>query len=1058
VGTVQDPSQSAVVAATVTIANSATGAVVEAQTNQQGEFVSPPLRPGNYTVSVNMAGFQRVTQTISLDVNQHVRLTFALQLGSSSQEISVSADAALLDTQSAALGNVRTTKQINDLPLNGRNSITLLTLAAGVTPAIGSTPNSRSPVNQYGITGGSVNGAGPGNNDIRYDGIQSQDTDQNVLAFIPNADAVEQFKVQTSASDASFGRNGGGTVNLVFKSGTNQFHGTLFEFLRNSAFDAKNYFDSPVGKTPPFKQNQFGGVLGGPIRKDKTFFFIDYQGTWIRQAQTIVSTVPTLAERNGDFRGLAAVIYDPATTFADPTSPTGLRRTPFANNIIPSTRFDSAGRNVANLYPLPNLGGTANNYLYNPTRSSQQNLFDARVDHTIDQNNILFGRYSGSLLPSVNPSNLPAPAVGAGPGYPGNTDTTAVQAVLGLTHTFSASTVYQFRMGYTRFRAENVGFLQGTNEADLVGIPGINDKASASGLGPISITGFTGVGDDQFGYMTRTNNNFQYTNQISHTVGKHSLKFGYELLRRQLNTFTPAAPEGLWSFTGQFTQNLASSSGTGSGLADLLLGTYASSRLDIESMYGHRRWEHSWYAADDYRITSRLTLNLGLRYEITTPWTEVADRMGNFVPALGNVYRVDTPQVPGHSVTATNYGDVSPRFGFAYAIDSKTTVRGGYGMFYSFPGVATANLPSKTPPTAGNIARVNNTSTLNLSSIYFLSSGFPSQVPTVFDPTGNNFKYSPSSDPDSVIHQWNFSMQRDVGFGTVITAAYVGSHGSHLYVFPNINQPIPGPGPAAARRPFPNLADGGGRQDAADSTFHSLQITSEKRFSGGLAFLTAYTYSHSIDNAVGSSPQNVLNLSGDRGNSDFDVRHRGVFSWTYELPVGKGKGLFGGVHGVSDALISHWQLNGIVTLMSGQYFTPVSGTNTLGSGGATQRPNAIGNGNLPAADRTPTHWFNVSAFATPGAYMFGNAGRNILEGPGTKQADISLFKRFNLGANEARWLQFRAEFFNIFNTPQFNNPSATIGVPTAGTISSAGDPYSYQRTSRQIQLALKLYF
>ncbi len=860
VGTVVDPSQSPVPAAAVSITNAGTGLAIEVKTNDAGEFTSPPLRPGSYAVSVSVTGFQKTTQTISLDVNQHARLSFPLQLGSSTQEVSVSADTALLDTQSAALGNVRTTKELNDLPLNGRNSITLLTLAAGVTPAIGSTPNSRSPVNQYGVTGGSVNGANPGNNDIRYDGIQSQDTDQNVLAFIPSADAVEQFKVQTSTSDASFGRNGGGTVNLVFKSGTNQLHGTLFEFLRNSAFDAKNYFDSSTGKTPPFKQNQFGGVLGGPIRKDKTFFFIDYQGTWIRQAQTIVSTVPTAAQRNGNFSALNAVIYDPATTVADPTSPTGLRRTPFANNMIPASRFDSAGRNVANLYPLPNRAGAANNYLYNPTRQSQQNLFDGRVDHTINQNNTLFARYSSSLLPSINPSNLPAPAVGAGPGYPGNTDTTAVQAVLGLTHLFSANTVYQFRTGYTRFRAQNAGFLQGTDEADLVGIPGINNKPNASGLGPISITGFTGAGDDQFGYMTRTNNNFQYTNQLSHTAGKHSFKFGYELLRRQLNTFTPAAPEGLWSFTGQFTQNLASSAGTGSGLADLLLGTYASSRLDIESMYGHRRWEHSWYVADDYRVTSRLTLNLGLRYEITTPWTEVADRMGNFVPALGNVFRVNTPQVPGHSVSNTNYGDVSPRFGFAYAADSKTTVRGGYGMFYSFPGIATANLPSKTPPTAGNIARVNNTAALNLSSVFLLSSGFPSGIPTVFDPTGNNFKYSPANDPDSVIHQWNLSLQREVGFGTVITAAYVGSHGSHLYVFPNINQPFPGPGAAAARRPYPNLADGGGRQDAADSTYHSFQLTSEKRFSNGLAFLTAYTYSHSIDDAVGGAPAELPQL------------------------------------------------------------------------------------------------------------------------------------------------------------------------------------------------------
>lgn len=1056
VGSVYDPAEAAVPGAAVLIANAATGAKWELKTNAQGEYASPPLRPGTYTLTVQASGFDRTIQTVALDVNQHARANFHLRLGSASQEINVSGEAPLLDTQSATLGNVRTTKELNDLPLNGRNAITLFTLAAGVNTAIGSTPNSHSPVNQYGITGGSVNGADPGNNDIRYDGIQSQDTDQNVLAYIPNADAVEQFKVQTSASDASFGRNGGGTINLVYKSGTNQFHGTLFEFLRNSALDAKNYFDSPAGKTPPFKQNQFGGVLGGPIRRDRTFFFLAYQGTTIRQAQTYVDTVPTAAEKIGNFSGLSAVIYDPATTRVDPASPTGLSRSPFAGNVIPVTRFNSAGQNLVNLYPLPNLSGLVNNFRYNPTRELTQNLFDVRLDHTINEHNTIFGRYSMSILPSVNPSYLPAPAVGAGPSYPGNGDTLGAQAVAGYTHLFSASTVYQFRTGFTRFRSHNEGFLSGTNEADAIGIPGIDRKGYESGLGPSTVTGFTGVGEDQFAPMTRVNNNFQYTNQLTHVAGKHSLKFGYELLRRQLNVFTPTAPGGLWSYTGQFTQNLAQAAGTGSGLADLELGLFASSRLDIEAMYGHRRWEHSWYAADDIRLTSRLTINVGARYEITTPWTEVNDRMGGLVPALGFVYQVNTPQLPGHTVTTTNYGDVSPRLGFAYSLTPKTTIRSGYGMFYSFPGIATANLPSKTPPTAGNIAITNNTSTTDLSTVTLVSAGFPAQLPTVFDPTGNNFKYSPRHDPDSTIQQWNFNIQRDIGLGTTITAAYVGSHGSHLYIMPNINQPVPGPGAAAARRPYPRLGDGGGRQDAADSTYHSFQFTAEKRYSNGLTLLTAYTYSHSIDDAA--SPQNALNLSAERGNSSFDVRHRFVTSWLYDIPFGKGRKFLSHSPGITNTLLGGWQLNGILTLMSGQHFSPSSGVNTLGSGAGSQRPNRLADGNLTASQQTVKHWFDTAAFATPGPYLFGNAGRDILVGPGTRQADLSLFKRFNLRSRETTWLQFRAEVFNVFNTPEFNNPNATIGTAAAGTITSAGDPYSYQRTSRQIQFALKLYY
>jgi len=1055
VGSVLDPSESAIPAASVEIANTATGAKWEIKTNAQGEFASPPLRPGTYSITVQASGFGRTIQTVILDVSQHARVNFHLQLGSTAQEVSVSGGEPLLDTQSAALGNVRTTKEVNDLPLNGRNAITLFFLAAGVQTAIGSTSNAHSPVNQYGITGGSVNGADPGNNDIRYDGIQSQDTDQNVVAYIPNADAVEQFKVQTSASDASFGRNGGGTLNLVYKSGTNQFHGTLFEFLRNSAFDAKNFFDSPVGGTPPFKQNQFGGVLGGPIRRDRTFFFLAYQSTIIRQAQTYVSAVPTAAETGGNFSGLSALIYDPATTVVNPASPTGLSRSPFPGNIIPATRFNPAGEKLVNLYPLPNLPGLANNYLYNPIRRSLQNLYDLRIDHTIDQNDTFFGRYSMSVLPSVNPSYLPAPAVGAGPSYPGNTNTLAAQAVLGYTHLFSATTVYEFRAGFTRFRAQNEGFLVGTNEANLVGIPGIDRTGYESGLGPSTITGFTGLGDSTFSPMTRANNNFQYSNQVNHTVGKHSLKFGYDLLRRQLNTFTPTNPGGAWTFAGQFTQNLASAAGTGSGLADLELGLNSSASLSIEAMYGNRRWEQSWYAADDIRLTKYLTLNIGVRYEITTPWTEVYDRMGGLVPALGFVYQVNTPQLPGHTVTLTNYRDISPRFGFAYSPNSKTTIRSGYGEFYSFEGVATANLPSKSPPTAGQLSITNNTSTTDLSTVSLLSSGFPLQLPSIFDPTGESFKYSPRHDPDSMIQQLNFSIQRDIGFGTTVTTAYVRTVGEHLYIFPNINQPVPGPGAAAARRPYPTLGDGGGRQDAASSTYNSLQVTAEKRYANGLTLLTAYTYSHSIDDAA--SPQNSQDLSADRGNSSFDVRHHLVISWLYNLPFGKDGRFLNHISGVSNAL-GGWQLNGIITLMTGQYFSPSSGVNTLGSGAGTQRPNRIADGNLPASERTVNDWFNLKAFTTPAPYMFGNAGRDILVGPGTKQADISLFKRFKLGTNEKRWLQFRAEVFNLLNTPQFNNPNATIGVSTAGTITSAGDPYSYQRTSRQIQLALKLYY
>jgi hypothetical protein len=539
------------------------------------------------------------------------------------------------------------------------------------------------------------------------------------------------------------------------------------------------------------------------------------------------------------------------------------------------------------------------------------------------------------------------------------------------------------------------------------------------------------------------------------------LKFGYDLLRRQMNQSSAANPEGNFTFNGQFTQNPARAAGTGSGLADMLLGLLNSATLDIEPIFGHRRWEHSWFINDDYRVSRKLTLNIGLRYEITTPWTEVYDRMGSLVPELGFVYAVNTPQLPGHTVMDTQYKNFAPRIGFAYSLNSKTVIRSGYGLFYSYPGIASGRLPSKTPPKAGNIAINNNTFATDLRTVKLISDGFPSARPDTFDPTGNNFKFSPRGDKDAYIQQWNYSLQRSLGLDTVLTAAYAGSHGSHLYIFPNINQPIPGAAPIAQRRPFPRLASADGVHRAGDSNFHSLQLTAEKRFSRGLSFLAAYTYAHYIDNGGGDNgggPQDPRNLAGDRGNADSDIRHRMVISWGYELPFGRGKKYLSGAHGAVNHFLGGWQINGIESFMTGQKFSPSSSQNTLGAGAGGQRPDRTGDGNLPTDQRTLQRWFDITAFTTPRAFQFGNAGRNSLDGPGTRMIDLSIFKRFPFGKNEARHLEFRTEIFNLPNTPQFNPPNASIGSTAAGTISSAGDPVFFIRTSRQIQMALKLYF
>ncbi len=1061
VGTVADSSDAPIPRAQVTIRNTETGIQIALATSETGAYTSPPLRPGNYEVTAEVTGFKRLTKTIALDVNQRARVNFTMEVGQLTESVTVAAESALLETQSAALGNVRTTKAITELPLNGRNFVQLLHIAPGVTPVCGAPTMGPSASNQSGVVGGSVNGARVSNNDFRFDGIQSQDSDQNVLIFMPSPDAIQEFKVQTSAMDAAFGRNGGATINLVMKSGTNQFHGVLFEFLRNSALDAKNFFDSPRDKIPPFRMNQFGGTLGGPIKRNKTFFFADYQATRNRQAQTYVSTVPTVAFKSGNFTGLGLTLYDPATTRSDPSNPTGVIRDPFPGNTISAARNNPTGKNLVDLYPNPNLPGINNNFLYNPSRRADTDQGDVRIDHRFSDADSMFGRFSMSGLRAFNPSYMPAPALGAGPSYPGVNNQTSQQTVLTYNHTFSPATVYEARGGFSRLYLTNVGEMSGSNFSDKVGIPGVNVDSRFSGLGQFSVSGFRGLGEAGFVPVLKVTNNFQHTSLFNWIRGRHSFKFGYDLLRRQMNQSSAANPQGTFSFNGQFTQNPTRAAGTGSGMADMLLGWMNSATLDIEPMFGHRRWEHSWFVNDDVRLTSKLTLNVGLRYEITTPWTEVYDRMGSLVPELGFVYAVNTKELPGHTVMDTDYTNLGPRFGIAYSLTPKTVIRTGYGLFYSYPGMASGRLPSKTPPKAGNIAINNNTFATDLRTVKPISNGFPSARPDTFDPTNANFKFSPRGDPDAYLQQWNFNIQRSVAFDTVLTFAYVGSHGSHLFIFPNINQPIPGSAPIAQRRPFPRLANADGVHRAGDSNFHSFQFTGEKRFSHGFSLLTAYTYAHYIDNGGGDNGggvQNPRNMRADRGNADSDIRHRMVLSWGYEPPFAPGKRILSGTHGIVKQIFAGWQLNGIQSYMTGQHFSPSSAQNTLGAGAGGQRPDRIRDGNLDPSQRTLQRWFDIGAFTTPAPFQFGNSARNVLEGPGTRMIDLSVFKHFALGKDERRRLEFRAEIFNVPNTPQFNPPNASIGSTGAGIISSAGDPVFFIRTSRQVQMALKLYF
>ncbi len=1065
VGTVTDASGSAVPGAAVLIRSVETNAETKLATDERGYYASGPLRPGRHAVTVQAAGFKTWTREVLLDVNQRAQVDAALEVGELAEKIVVSGTAALLETQSATLGNVRTEAAIRNLPLNGRNFIQLVWLAPGVQP--GNTSNLTNGAR--GNQSASVNGARGSNNSFLIDGIYNKENSVNGNMLLPSPDAIEEFKVQTSVTDAQFGHSGGGVINAAIKSGTNELHGSAFEFLRNSALDAKNTFDRADKPIPPFRLNQFGGTIGGPVAlpriyngRDRTFFFGDYQGWRQRKSATYTTTVPVNALREGDFSGFPNQIFDPLTIHPDPAS-SGRIRDQFPGNRIPASRINPVSQKLVQLYPQPMLPGLTNNIVTNPPVPFTVDQFDSRVDHRFSGADSIFARYSFQDIQRVTPSYFPAPAVGAGPGNPVTAGDRAQQLALGWTHSITPAALNELRLGYSRLAQNSAPFTRGTYLANQLGIPGVNVSELLSAMPSIYVSSFAGLGEAGFVPLVKINNNFQYSDTVMLTRGIHSLRFGAEVLRRQINTFDAGNPLGSFSFNGQFTNRGigVATSGTGTAMADLLLGAPGSVTYTvIHGLTGDRRTEYGFFVQDDIRLSARLTLNLGLRYDLYTPNVEVADRMANFVPELGDIFPAKSQQVHGTRATVvTDKNNWAPRFGLAWRPASKTAVRAGYGVFYSSEDVGGDPRLAANPPFVGNPQF--NADYANFAAARKISDGLPAERPTSIPTKGgaakNPIRYRPYNNRTPYMQQWNINVQRELPSNTLVSAAYVGAKGTKLATFFDLNQAVPGPGQVDTRRPWPDF--GGYANDIGNfgnSIYHSLQLSLEKRLSHGLMFLTSYTWGHSID--MTSQPtgntgmQNVRNMRAERGNSDYDMRHRWVMSWSYELPFFKqGK--------LARTLLGGWQLNGIEYINTGLPFTPTmaGNLNTL-NGTGTQRPDRVGSGVLAAGQRNATRWFDASAFKTPAPYTFGNAGRNILFGPRQVNFDLSLFKNFVFSENGKRFLQFRAEVFNAFNTPQLNNPNASIGDPSVGRITSAGFSNTFLGANRQVQLAMKLYW
>ena len=1073
-GIVKDNTGAAIPNAHVDVLNANTGLKSNTNSDSQGIFVSPPLHPGDYTVVVEAPGFSKVVEHVRLEVGQRVNADIVLAVGTNAETIEVQATGQLLDSESSSVGNLRTEDAVKNLPLNGRNFTELLGLGAGVVPAQTQLVNVPY-VQQRGPSSYAFAGLRYQENRLLLDGIGDNENHNGLGVIIfPPIDAIQEFSEETTDADARYGRGNGGTINLVFKSGTDHFHGEVFEFLRNSTLDARNYFDT-AGK-PPLRLNEFGGTFGGPLffrqASPKTFFFVDYSGQRLAQGFTDVDTVLDfkLTSTGYDFSAYAQKIKNPKTGAA------------YANNFVPLSdpNINATGANILNFYrkyAQPNIPGTttAINFLYNPVKTLIENAFDTRIDHQITAHDSGFLRYSQAHDNINSPGILPRPLVGniiAGPAQD-----PAYQTVLGETHVFSPTTLNSARFGWSRFFVIATNQDAGLNLPTQLGIPGVEvpGDALSDGLPVLTFAGNTALGDAANSPTQIGTNNYQFDDNVNLVRGKHSLDIGGEFVRLQYDMFQTSAEHGTMSFGTSY-----------SGLAwtDLLFGAPVSGTYAYQhGTRGFRQSDVAFYAQDNYKASNRLTFNLGVRYEnfLGWPWTEVNNKMYAFVPSISTtaLEQVGTQGIPRSGVN-NNKLNFAPRIGFAYKLTGNTVFHAGYGIYFSAPNVANSSGLSVNAPGEDYWA-FNNSTTYganapNGSAFNFASNGFAHAAVTSASalPVGLPLLATNPNAKTPYSEQWHATIEQQIPFSTVFKLAYVGTRGVHLDNLVDINAGSPGTTRVTSGRPYPFFSQINQLQTSQISNYNALQVSAERR-AHGLGFLASYSYSHSLDEGT-SSPGTVLNpynLRSDYGDSDLNIPSRFVASATYELPF-KGNGKLGGLE-------QGWQLNAILNYSDG---LPFSVTSSSGVGdGLTPRAQLVpgfGNGTLPSNKRSLQEWFNTSAFVSipisPATSplvtgQWGNSGRNILQGPGTKNVDFSVFKNTHL--TESKTLELRAEFFNLFNDPQFNNPSAVAPTPAAGsttlvpnitpgsaygTISSAGSPASFQRISREIQVAAKINF
>lgn len=1028
-GTVKDQSGAVLPGVAISITNVGTNARRDFVTDERGNYTVPLLPVGTYDVQAELAGFKTgLAQNIKLNLGDSLRIDLSLEVGQITERLVVTEAAPLVQSETSSVGNVIDNQKVVELPLNGRQFESLSQLVPGaVSPAPGST---------LGFRGGfNAGGARETANSITLDGIDNNDPAINNFTVRPIVDAIQEFKVQTNSYSAEFGRGGGAQVTVSTKSGTNEFHGALWEFLRNDKLDARDFFNTR-GDKPPLRRNQFGGTLGGPVRlpgydgRDHTFFFFAYEGIRRRQQFTSLQQVPTLAFRQGDFSALSTPLRDPLNNNA-----------PFLNNQIPANRVHPIALRILNRgsypVPTPGLAGSNNLFVVNPFPNDVDQL-NARIDHRIGDSNTMFGRYSYTT------DRLTVPCRGNGatacvPGF-GHSDITHAQSFSIVdTHVFTPRFINEYRAGYNRQVQPRIQFPANSRDVSAeLGIPASKDP-NTFGHPLVQVTGYGDIGDRA--YQTRAGNTYQMGDTITYTLTSHSIRAGYDVRKLEFNA-TPGTRESL----------VFNNTWSGNAFADFLLGLPTQTTRDpSDSFRHHRMFTHNAFVQDDWKISGKLTLNLGLRYEINTPEYDKFDRYAQYNVENGR-YEIAGQNGVSRAMYRADKNNFGPRVGFAMRPTGKSdlVVRGGYGVFYDLVIIGNnldgtrRGFPFQRPETFNR-----GTSPGDLT----LSDPYPSARLTT--PVFN----APSIHPgfrDAYIQQWNLGIQQEVRGNTVVEVGYIGNRGTRLTRTNDINQaflPVPGVTPVPpvqSRRPFSQYGTINLLESSANSNYHALLGRFERRFSGGLSFLSSYTYGHVIDDSTGgNASQDARNLQADKASANFDARQRLVVSYIYDVPFGKDRQFGSNLPAVANAILGGWQVAGITTFQSGRPVDPGLQGQNSNTGSTRDRPNATGINPVIQNRTSRTVYGDPAAFTVPSAGTFGNAGRNSFDGPGTNNFDFTLGKNFR---RENMNVQFRAEFFNAFNRPFLNQPERRRDNPAYGTITST------LRDNRQIQFGLKIVY